>query len=72
MFHKLDLKYGDKVKVKGTDTIIDGIEFMVVGIVTRHVIDTYIISLPVGVTRTMPDFGRYGALAMSEACLERV
>lgn len=72
MVPKLNLKYGERVRVKKTGTPTDGTEFVVIGLVSRHIFDTYIIQLSGITTRTMPDFGEYSALAMWEACLERV
>lgn len=76
---KLNLKYGELVRIKNTGEIaIDG-KFQlqgkivkVVGIANVYILDTYILEFINQDVGNMPDFGKYTAFVMSESCLERV
>lgn len=69
---KLDLKYLEKVKIKNTGSELDGTVVYVVGVASRHVLDTYILEFLEEATRTAPDGNEYSSFVMWEACLERV
>lgn len=70
---KLNLKYGELVRLKNTGTELDGEVFEVAGLASRNVLDSYIIRFGNNYTTArMPDFGEYDSLVMWEACLERI
>lgn len=71
-YSKLSLKCFDRVKVKNTGTHLDGQTFIVVGLASRNIIDTYILEIPEDGTDEMPDFGTYQSFCMHETLLERV
>ena len=70
--NKLYLSYGEIVRIKNTGSHLDGVEVRVAGVVSRHVLDTYILEFCEDVTGTDPDGFVYSSFAMWEACLERV
>lgn len=66
---KLNLKYGEMVRLKNFGSGFDGKCVKVIGISSRNILDTYIVSWEH--VETMPDFGEYSAFCVWEACLER-
>lgn len=66
--NKLNLQYGEMVRLKGTNSELDGQVGFIIGVASRNILDTYIV-----------DFQRvhsldgelFSAVALWEACLER-
>jgi hypothetical protein len=68
--NKLNLKYGEMVKIKNLSDELDGKYVKIIGLSNRNVLDTYIVSWEH--VETMPDFGEYSAFCVTESCLERI
>jgi hypothetical protein len=70
---KLNLQYGELVRVVGTGCELDGCLVRVVGVSVRHIQDIYILEFDKGHARPMPDGSMwYRAFTMPECCIERV
>ena len=71
-YQKMNLKFGQKVRVIKTASAMDGIEGTITGIASINWFDVYIVSLdqPKTVTSTvMPTFQTF---TMPETCLETI
>ncbi len=70
--NKLNLKYGEIVRIKNTGSELDGLEVRVAGMVSRYIQDTYILEFLEDATRFDGEGEQYSSFAMWEPCLERV
>jgi hypothetical protein len=69
---KLDLEHGERVRIKGTNSSMDGSEVKVVGVAVRNIVDIYIVTFYSEVTFKLADGMKVSAFVMPEVCLERV
>lgn len=72
MIEKLNLQWGEVVRVVGTGSELDGLDVKVVGVAIRHIVDFYILQFRDNVIRRMPDGSmHYTAFTLPESNLVR-
>lgn len=69
---KLNLNYGDVCVIKGTCTELDNEKVRIIGVATRHILDTYIVEFTDNKTRVTIEDGvehEFRAITLPEGCL---